>query len=68
MRNMVHVLNKYPNAVLLGEFFILSLLVLCWPDISSRYWPDISTHLPGMLAPKIDSIDTPFSIRPKMMP
>ena len=46
VRNMVHVLNKYPDAVLLGEFFILSFF-LCLSCIGQTYLP---THLPGMPA------------------
>ena len=46
VRNMVHVLNKYPDAVLLGEFFILSFF-LCLSCVGQTYLP---TYLPGMLA------------------
>ena len=61
VRNMVHVLNKYPDAVLLGEFFILSLLVLYWPDISTHLptrnaRPAKSRPCPGAPPPKIDEI------------
>ena len=48
VRNMVHVLNKYPDAVLLGEFFILSFF-LCLSCVGQTYLP---TYLPGMPAPR----------------